>query len=301
MLNIRILYVSLCLAMIFPVHARAGEVIATIKPLHSLAAAVMEGTGQAPVLLVDGNVSPHGFALRPSQVKALSRADIVFYIGDDFELFMARVWSALPDDALQVPMDQAKGITLYDSRYGGEPELNDDGDDHGFVDLHIWLSPANAKAMAAEIAQQLSMRYPAHAGRYAANAKKLLARLDALDAGLRAKLRPVKDKPFVTFHDAYQYFEKAYGLRSVGVVTLRPDQALGARHIYELKRKIQASGARCVFREPSFEARIITNVLEEENVKSDILDPDGTELVPGPDLYFQLMEAIAKAMAACLA
>jgi zinc transport system substrate-binding protein len=194
-------------------------------------------------------------------------------------------------------MEKAPGVTLYPLR----AELEDDGHHHeGPYDLHLWLSPGNAKAMVADIAVRLSALYPDKASLYQANAKKLDARLDQLDSEMKARFAPLADKPFVAFHDAYQYLEKSYGLSFAGAVTLFPDRAPGARHIAMLREKIQQSGARCVFREPEFDSRIIDNMLEGLDVKSDMLDPEGALLTPGPELYFQLMETLSKTLAQCL-
>lgn len=279
--------------------ADGGHVIASIKPLHSLVAAIMEGTGDAPVLLVTGAASPHDYALKPSQVRALSQSDIVFYMGDSFETFLPKTLSALPSSIPRVAMQTAPGITLYPLRTaeGFEPDADDIT---GAPDLHLWLSPANARLMATEITRKLSALYPKNKALYAANEKKLDARLIALDARLKAELAPVRHKPFIVFHDAYQYFQKAYGLDISGSITINPDQPPGAKHVRNIRRKIETPGAVCVFREPSFDSRVVASLISGTSARSGLLDPEGALLSPGPDLYFQLMEKLAGSLNACL-
>ncbi len=275
-----------------PAGATTGQIIVTIKPLHSLVAAVMEGSGDMPVLLVDGKDSPHTFHLRPSQMDVLQHADIVFYMGDGFELFMGKVFETLPPSVKRAPMDNVPGLTLYPTRFN-------DGDE-GPTDMHLWMSIANAKRMVAEITRRLSEIAPVNQTYYETNAKKLAAKLDALDAELKTRTKPLKDKPFVVFHDAYQYFEAAYGLQTAGAVTLHPEQGVSAKHVLEIRTKIKSAAAACVFREPSFNARVVDNVLDGTSAKSGVLDPEGALLAPGPELYFQLMRGIADGLSRCL-
>lgn len=276
--------------------AWAEGVVVSIKPLHSLVAAVMEGDGRTPLLLVNGKASVHSFALKPSQLHSLARADVVFYMGDHFELFLPPVLNTLPASLKRAPMENAPDLTLYPLRADGN-----DGHHHaGAYDLHLWLSPANAKAMVADIAATLSALYPTQAALYQTNAQKLVQKLDALDSELKTRLAPLQDKPFIAFHDAYQYLEKSYGLRFAGAVTLMPERTPGARHIRELRETIEASGARCAFREPEFDGRIVDNMLEGLDVESGVLDPEGAQLAPGPELYFQLMESLAASLEECL-
>ncbi|MDE3015620.1 MAG: zinc ABC transporter substrate-binding protein [Pseudomonadota bacterium] len=280
-------------------HAEDGKVIASIKPLHSLVAAIMEGSGDAPVLLVTGSASPHEFALRPSQRRALEHADVVFYMGDSFELFLDKTLAALPASVERAPMENAPGITLYRLRLAHGFEADDD-DVPGAHDLHLWMSPANAKAMAGEIVRTLSALYPQNRTLYAANAIKLDEKIDALDARLQRRLAPLADKPVIVFHDAFQYFEKSYGLNVAGSITINPDRPPGAKRVRALREKIVQAGVVCVFREPSFDGHVVASLLGGTKARSGVLDPEGALLSPGPELYFQLMDGIARNLEDCL-
>ena len=119
-----------------------------------------------------------------------------------------------------------------------------------------------------------------------AKAAKTGAALDALDAEIAALLAPVKGKPLITFHDAFQYFEKRYGVEASGSITVNPDEAPGAERVAELQAKVKELGVTCVFAEPNFEPKIINVVIEGSNAKVGTLDPDASGLAEGPDLYF---------------
>jgi len=171
---------------------------------------------------------------------------------------------------------------------------------HGDTDMHMWLDPVNAKAMAAEIEKTLAEADPDNAGAYKANLEALNKRLDDLDAKLAETVAPVKDKPFVVFHDAYQYFEHRYKVRVAGSITVSPEVLPGAERLSQIHAKIKELGATCVFAEPQFEPKLINVVIEGTPAKSGTLDPEAGTLDAGPDLYFQLMENIGTSLKTCL-
>lgn len=171
----------------------------------------------------------------------------------------------------------------------------------GEHDMHLWLDPRNAAAMTRAIVATLSDADPANADRYAANGAALEARIAALDAQLETELAPVREKPFIVFHDAYQYLDARYALTAVGTVTVSPDRAPGAQRIQEIRATIAERGAVCVFTEPQFEPRVVTRLVEDTGVRTGVLDPDAAAAhTPGADLYFELMGDLAASLVTCL-
>jgi zinc transport system substrate-binding protein len=297
--------------------ADAPVVVTSIKPVHSLVSAIMQGVGK-PELIVDGAASPHTYNLKPSNARALQEAKVVFWVGPGLEAFLEKPLESLGSDAIVARLDNAPGLVKLPFREGGAFEAHDDGDEHdhdhaaddhghgdhddhhGF-DTHLWLDPMNAKAMAAEITTTLVAADPANALTYEANAKALDEKLDALDEEIAATVSPVKDKPFIVFHDAYQYFEHRYHIRVAGSITVSPETIPGAERVSEIHRKVGDLGATCVFAEPQFEPRLVDVVIEGTKAKSGVLDPEAATLPAGPDLYFTLMRGIAGSMRNCLA
>ncbi|MFP9136553.1 zinc ABC transporter substrate-binding protein [Devosia sp. XGJD_8] len=297
----------------------APSVVASIKPVHSLVSAVMAGVGE-PTLIVKGSASPHTYALRPSDAGALEAADIVFWTGHGMELFLGDALETLATGATVVELADAPGITLLPVREGGafeahahdeaghedehthEADEHDghDHDEHGEGDMHFWLDPQNAKLMVTQIATTLAEADPENATAYQANAEAELVRLDALEAELAAMLAPVADKPFIVFHDAYQYFEARFGLNLAGSVTVTPDTMPGAARIDELKAKLAELGVTCVFAEPNFEPTIISAITEGTPAKAGVLDPEGGALTEGVDLYPDLLRGLATSLVDCL-
>ena len=292
--------------------AETPKVVATIKPLHSLVAAVMGDLG-SPQLIVKGGASPHTYSLRPSDASAVEAADIVFWTGHGMELFLEDALDSLAANAAVVELADSPGIELLSIREGGafephehevEVHTADDGHDHdhdhGDMDMHFWLDPVNAGHMVAAIADALGAADPEHAAAYEANASAEIARLEALTAELDMLLAPVRDKPFIVFHDAYQYFERRFGLTVAGTVTVTPDTLPGAQRIGALRDRIATAGAACVFAEPQFEPAVVATIVEGTSARSGTLDPEGGNLPEGPGLYRELLLGLATSLADCL-
>ena len=302
------------------------NVVASIPPLHSLVAGVMEGVG-TPTLLIKGGASPHTYALKPSDARALENADLIVWIGDDLERFLAKPVTALGASARSLEVMNAPGVHLLYPGGHDEPagELHehenehekehaeaaghdDDGhaEDHGHhhdpnsADPHIWLSPENAGAIVTAVAGALEAADPQNAAGYRSNKEKLLARLATLETDVHGMLEPVADGRFVVFHDAYRYFEEAFRLHPVGAITVNPDRMPGARHLSDLRQKVIDLGATCVFREPQFTPKLAEAIVSGTSARLGILDPLGADLESGPELYFRLMRGNAKALADCL-
>ena len=280
------------------------RVLATIKPLHSLVQSVLGDTARAELLL-DNTASPHDFQMKPSQIRALHQADIVFYIDADFEQFLQRVLPDLPEATTQIPIAQRAEIALVPLRGGGDDkddhdDDHDHGHDHAAQDYHVWLDPNNAVKMVQTIATSLAQIYPHNAAIYQANARTAIAALNALHSDVQARLAPVKDQPFIVFHDAYGYFERAYGLPTPAVIALDPTIPPSPKRIVQIRENLAQTGARCLFSEPQFSDKVLDVIRADSNARIAVLDPLGAELPSGAGLYTALLQGLAGALADCL-
>ena len=182
-----------------------------------------------------------------------------------------------------------------------EPEAgHHDHHGHGGFDVHVWLDPENAKVLVQEIKEALVELDPSNAGKYEANAKNLMLKLDRLISEISVKLASSKGKGFVVFHDAYQYFEERFGMTAVGSITVSPEVVPGASRIRELKDKIVELNAHCVFSEPQFQPKIVFTVAEGTQANTGVLDPLGASISDGPELYFTLVRDMANSLQECL-
>jgi zinc transport system substrate-binding protein len=296
--------------------ATAGDlhVVASIKPIHSLVAAVMQGVGE-PSLIVKGAASPHTYTMKPSDAAALSSANVVFWTGHDMEKFMEKPLASLGKKATVVAFLETPAIATLQPREGGtfEPHEHEGeahsteahadhahGDHEEETDPHFWLDPENARAAVKVIAATLAAADPDHATAYSENAARTDAEIAKLETAIAADLAPFKDKPFIVFHDAYQYFEKRFSLRAVGSVTVSPEVQPGAARIAAIEDKIRSLGAVCIFSEPQFEPKLMDTIAAGTKTYRGELDPEGASLKEGPDLYPALLQGLSDNLKDCL-
>ena len=303
----------LCLTLV-GAHAEV-RVLTSIKPLQLIAAAVQDGVGTPEVLLPPG-ASPHNFALRPSDVRRVQEVELLYWIGPDMESFLPRVLSnrSLPNVAVQ----NLPGLQLrhFGEEHADEAEHDDHGHyeqvhdaaesehDHahrpGSLDAHLWLLPANARVIAMRMAADLSAADPANAARYQANAQAFSQRLTALDQRLKARLTGVQGQAYFVFHEAFDYFEAAYGLKHAGVFSVASEVQPGARHVARMRERLQAAGPTCVFSEPPLRPRLAQTLSAGLPVTLAELDALGSAVPVGAQGYEQLLENLAGSLAGCL-
>lgn len=276
--------------------------LTSIKPLQLIATAVQEGVAVPQVLLPPG-ASPHHYALRPSDVRQVQSVDLLYWIGPDMEGFLPRVLNSrtLPSVAVQ----DLPGLKL---RYFGEDshshseEADEHDHDHrpGTLDAHLWLSPVNARVIATKMAADLSAADPANAARYQSNLKAFAARLDALDVRLKSRLAGVAGKPYFVFHEAFDYFEDAYGLKHAGVFTVAAEVQPGAQHVAAMRTRLQEVGKTCVFSEPPLRPRLAETLVAGLPVKLAELDALGGYTPATAQGYEQMLEKLGNDLAGCL-
>jgi zinc transport system substrate-binding protein len=287
-------------------------VVASIPPLHSLVSGVMAGVA-TPELLLPGNTSPHSHTLRPSENELFHHAALVIWVDPEVESMLPRMLGLLADDVVQLQVGRLSGVTRLPLRSGGRWDQAHDEHaeeaahaeaadaDHGNgTDPHVWLDPENAVVWVEAIAARLATLDPEHGARYRDNAARLVTRLHALDAELRRRLAPVADVPYLVYHDAYRYLEARYGLSPAGSFTVAADRPVSAQRYAELRQLAREGGIRCLFVEPQFPPQQAERLAGETGIRIAPLDPLGSDLAPGPELYFTLLERLGDALVGCL-
>tara|TARA_E500000178_G_scaffold338410_1_gene378743 strand:- start:385 stop:1374 length:990 start_codon:yes stop_codon:yes gene_type:complete len=303
-----------------------AKVIASIKPLHSLVSYVMDGVG-TPGILVDGSSSPHTFQLKPSHATMLQEADIIFWIGEDLESFLETPLKSIAKNSRHITLMESDEIELLKFRekniFGDHDEHDDhdehaddhdeheeheehgdehdDHDEHGHAhgeyDIHFWLDPEVAKTIVKIVTRELSEIDPANSSAYNSNSAKALKEIDQLINDVKSKIN--RDAKYVVFHDAYQYFEKRFGVEVIGALTVNPEVLPGAKQLAEIREVIEHENVNCLFSEPQFNPSIAETIARDTGVKAAIIDPLGAELDPGKDLYFDLIGDIASSFKSC--
>jgi zinc transport system substrate-binding protein len=278
------------------------KVLTSIKPLQLIAAAVQDGVAIPEVLLPPG-ASPHNYALRPSDVRKVQSVDLLYWIGPDMEGFLPRVLNGrtLPNVAVQdLPGMKLRHFAEDNHSHAEEADEHDHDHRPGSLDAHLWLSPVNARVIATKMAADLSAADPANAARYQSNLKAFDERLDALDARLKKRLAEVQGKPYFVFHEAFDYFEDAYGLKHVGVFSVAAEVQPGAQHVAAMRARLQEVGKTCVFSEPPLRPRLAETLVAGLPVKLAELDALGGYTPATAQGYEQVLEKLGNDLAGCL-
>lgn len=291
-------------------HAQV-QILTSIKPLQLIAAAIQTNQGEPQVLLPPG-ASPHYFVLRPSDAKRLDKADLFYWIGPDLENFLPRLLSQRSQ--LSIAIQDLPELQL---QYFAEPPHEHHADEHskehaedlvehdhahqpGAIDVHLWLLPHNARVIAQRMSADLSALDPNNASHYAANLQAFNQRLDRLDQQLKAQLKPLQDKSFFVFHEAFNYFEQAYGLQHAGVFALSSELQPGAKHVSQMRTRLQQAGPSCVFSEPPIQPRLAHTLADGLPVTLAELDALGTKAPVNAEGYEQLLKNLAEQFSSCL-
>ncbi|EUB83498.1 zinc ABC transporter substrate-binding protein ZnuA [Pseudomonas sp. GM30] len=278
------------------------RVLTSIKPLQLIAAAVQDGVAIPEVLLPPG-ASPHNYALRPSDVRKVQSVDLLYWIGPDMEGFLPRVLNGrtLPSVAVQdLPGMKLRRFAEDSHSHAEDADEHDHDHRPGTLDAHLWLSPVNARVIADKMATDLSAADPANAERYQSNAKAFDERLDALDARLKKRLASVQGKPYFVFHEAFDYFEDAYGLKHTGVFSVAAEVQPGAQHVAAMRKRLQEVGKTCVFSEPPLRPRLAETLVAGLPVKLAELDALGGYTPATAQGYEQVLEKLGNDLAGCL-
>ena len=306
-------------------------VISTIQPINSLVSAVIGNTGKS-ITIIPSEQSPHDFKLKPSDVKVLQNGNIIFYVSNHLESSITKVLKNLPKNIKLINLMEESGVNhlairdndawerhdhhghddhdVHD-KHGKKHDDHDDHDKHGKKhddhddhekedDVHVWLSPDNAIKIVQKVNKVLSLYFPENSKIYNDNTTKFIDKIRNLKMELVKELSPIKNKPYIVFHDAYQYFEKTFELNAVGSVALEGDIASSPKQISIIKDKIVKSKASCVFQEPQFDSKLVKIVVEGTDAKIGTLDPLGVNISENKDFYLQLLTNMTKSLKECL-
>ena len=308
-----------CASLVIPVEMVIADqkpisVVASIKPIHSLVAAVMGDIG-TPHLLLEAPSSAHHFTLKPSQARSLQVADIVFWVGPTMEQPLTKALATLAPQAQTLPLIESAGLVLINfdkvtpahEKHDDEKhdhEKHDKHDEHAkhddhLINPHIWLDPQNAKIMLGVIAARLAKADPENASTYAANADSMAARLATLETDITSQLASYSAAKFLVLHDAHVYFERRFGLRNYGAITTEPDVMPTASRVKALRDELREHRFDCIFTEPFLGQKAVALIAEGSKVSIGTLDPIASNLPAGAQLYPDLLMSYAKALQSC--
>ncbi|PCH55469.1 MAG: hypothetical protein COC15_04285 [Legionellales bacterium] len=284
------------------------NIVTTIKPLHGLVSAVVAGTNAKATLLIPANKSPHNYNLKPTDMRQLSRANVIFWTGTDIEAFM---YNALGNPRIAdkaINFSGLSGLTLLPRKAleGVCPNCKDKNDKHAEnmqdIDPHYWLDPHNAIVMIDAISKTLCKLDPENIKIYTKNSLTAKTRLINLNKELSARLATVKNVPFLVIHNAYQYLQNRYSLNYLGAIVVNPGIGLSAKRLQKITAVVKARRPVCIFQEPQINSKVIANIQKQAgyDLYTATLDPLGVDLANDQESYFMMMHNLAKNIQSCL-
>lgn len=282
-----------------------ASVLTTIKPLGFIAAAITDGVTQTEVLL-PVSASPHDYGLKPSDMKKLQEAELVVWIGEEMESFLEKSVEKLPKKNV-LTLEEIEAIKAVveaaEHTHEHHDHEEDDGHHHDHnhdEDWHIWLSPQASGHIAAAIAERVAEKYPDQQAKIQENLAQFNAALAQKNAEIQQQLSAYKESGYYTFHDAYGYFESAYGLNPLGSFTINPTIAPGAKTLQKIKANVVTNKAKCLFTEPQFTPKVVESLRKGTEVGVGQLDPLGAKIEMSKTAYFDFLQGLSDEFAQCL-
>ncbi|OOF71152.1 zinc ABC transporter substrate-binding protein ZnuA [Rodentibacter caecimuris] len=290
-----------------------ADVLVSVKPLGFISSAITEGVTQTQILVPPG-ASPHDYSLKVSDIEKVKSADLVLWIGQDIDAFLTKPISQI-EGRKTLTISNFKEISpllgkgFHDHAEHDHSHLHEHQnehhehahDEHGMsTNWHIWYSPEISKIIADKLAAKLIEQYPDKEIKIKQNLVDFNRTLEQKNIEIKSQLTSLKNKGFYVFHDAYGYFNDAYGLQQTGYFTINPLVTPGAKTLANIKQEIAEHKVACLFAEPQFTPKVIDTLSKGTQVKIGRLDPIGESIKLGKNAYTNFLQFTADSYTDCL-
>jgi ABC-type Zn uptake system ZnuABC Zn-binding protein ZnuA len=252
------------------------NVVATVSPITSIVSNVAGDLVEVRGLVPEGTNS-HTFEPPPSAARTLAKADVIFVNG----LKLEDPTQELAADNLKAGAEvvQLGDRTISPDRYLYDFSFPREG---GKPNPHLWTNPPFAKEYARIVRDTLSARAPAHAGQFAANHERFAAKVDELDAAMKAASATVPKRELLTYHDAYAYFAEHYGWKVIGAIEVSNFEEPTPREVAGLIQQVRQVGVPAIFGSEVFPSPVLARIGSEAGVRYvDALRDDDLPGEPG--------------------
>jgi zinc transport system substrate-binding protein len=267
-------------------------------------------TSTHPLALITGELVPkaitvesvggrnHGLhhqGFKPSQIKRVSEADLVLWLGVEIDASFAKVMAKAEPSAIR---DLAALVSLQAPLSSSIKEHGERNDDHhGAIDVHVWLNPLNALALAAEISLQLVSTWPQYKAEIEDNFRQFRRKIEPISS---EGLGKYQNRDFLALHDAYGHLARFYGLNSIGAIVGGGGEKPGAQHLWQLEKQLNGRDAICVLVQPQFSQRYLSSIGSVVAVVSAEIDPAASDYVVAKGEFIRYSKDIAKSLATCI-
>lgn len=272
------------------------QIITTIKPLQAIVTAIAGDAADSYQLIPD-SASPHTYSFKPSDIRKVKQAKVIFRIDEHLEAMLSPVFENLNEGTMLISLAENKAINLLEI---SEHEHFSNEHQHGNIDFHIWTSPKNTLLMANTIAAKLGELDPASKEKYKNNLDVFTQKLQAETLAISDSLAKYRDKSYIVFHNSWQYFAAEFQLQKPVVVSLHEGITPGAKTISQIRQKIAKQNINCLVTSPDVAKSQIQPLLEGLNLKAVEIDVLGTQLELNQDTYLKWLEYMGKQVGDCL-
>jgi len=283
LLKTGIFCLSLLLCPMHSAHALEAKmkVVVSINPLADFVKQV-GGTKVEVVLLLPPGASPHTFEPTPKVIREISQSRLFFKIGSGLEFWADRMITA---SAARIDIvDSSAGVDLITS------ENHDHESGHGHLantDPHIWLDPVICIGIINKIETALSKADPSNALYYRKNASVYRGKLRELDQEISERTKAFRTREYVTFHQAWNYFSRRYGLKVAAAIEEGPGKEPSPKHVARIIETLRRLKTRVIFAEPQFSPKIAETIAKDAGAQVLFLDPIGGQR--DKETYISLM------------
>ncbi len=266
-------------------------IVASINPIYQIILSITKDR-QNSHLIISHQLSEHNYQLKPSDIKNIKNADLVFYISDDLESFIPKMILMSGRKKPQFwQLIKIPGLKIL-------PQKNDTNKN----DIHIWLNPDNAIKIAEFITLKISEIDPSNAKKYQLNLEKFILEIKNTNNKIKTQIAAIKNHNFMVYHDGYRYFEDYFDIKEVKAITAYEDQELTIKDLKQINQLIKEKNVKCIFGEPGEEKNTGLNLANNTNIKFMILDLIGNQENYGLNKngYDYILSNIADNMHNCL-
>jgi zinc transport system substrate-binding protein len=274
-------------------NATAHGTVSVVASFYPLAEAAQQVGGQHVEVtnLTAPGVEPHDLELKPSQLEAISTADVILYLGGGFQ---PAVEDAI-GDARGRAVDMSDGLrTLPPPEEGSEPSLS--------ADPHVWLDPVLYAQVVRKVEAALAAASPQNASAFAESAAAFGSKLDALDRAYRSGLAHCARDVIVTSHAAFGYLSQRYGLQQEPISGLSPDAEPTPQHLADLRALVERDGVTTIFTEELVSPKVAQTLADETGATTAVLNPleslTPDEMSAGDDYVSVMRENLTELRAA---
>tara|TARA_B110000196_G_scaffold319516_1_gene337791 strand:- start:200 stop:1063 length:864 start_codon:yes stop_codon:yes gene_type:complete len=260
------------------------SIVTTIRPLQLIAESIV-GESDTVTSIVGRQDSPHQFVLTPSDRLAIASADLLIWTGPELEVYLEGFFNNESRSGSIITVLENPILTIH--------KINDE------IDAHFWLNPDNGIALADEIKDRLIEIDRARAVQYQSRFESFVAKIQGTNRDLTERFSTSHNN-YLVYHNAYQYFERQFGLQHSVALLADPETQPGIQHILRTQELVKKSMSNCLLVEPDSNMELVTTLTDGMDIRTVSVDHLGYDVLSSDNPYRQLLLNVAESFDSCI-